>query len=166
MTRARIPLSAFRVPKGELALTLLSHGRKSVTVILAVADIEPWLTACEGGMGIEIGDRTSLSTHVQIRELLRQTLGGGSADSDACTAAGLWLALNHPFGAQTVKRQVSNSLRETDRAHITLASDVRHMWSVAISERLVDPGSAMAAFPLGTNGCLELGKPTHSQICQ
>jgi hypothetical protein len=70
---------------------------------------------------------------------------------DTCTAAALWLALNHPFGSETVRRHVSSSLRELDRAHITLSSDARHMWGVTVSEKPVEPQVVMAAFPPGTN---------------
>jgi hypothetical protein len=49
--RARIPLSAFRVPKGKLALTLLLHGRKGLTAAFDATDIDTWLAAFEAGMG-------------------------------------------------------------------------------------------------------------------
>jgi hypothetical protein len=155
VTRARIPLSVFRVPKGKVALTLLLHGRKGLTAVFDATDIDTWLAAFEAGTGIEMTDRTESWTHVQIRELLRRALDDGSADLDTCTAAALWLALNHPFGSKTVRRHVSSSLRELDRAHITLSSDARHMWSVAVSEKPVEPQVVMAAFPPGTNVCLE-----------
>ena len=155
VARARIPLSAFQVPKGKLALTLLLHGQKGLTAVFEATDIDRWITAFEVGMDIEIGDRADQWTHVQIRELLRRALGDGSVDLDTCTAAALWLALNHPFGAEIVRRHVSASLRETDRAHITLSSDARHMWSVAVSEKPVEPEAVMAAFPPGANVCLD-----------
>jgi hypothetical protein len=110
VTRARIPLSAFRVPEGKLALTLLLHGRKGLTAVFDASDIDAWLAGFEAGMGIEMTDRAESWTHVQIRELLRRALDNGSADLDTCTAAALWLALNHPFGSETVRRHVSSSL--------------------------------------------------------
>jgi hypothetical protein len=115
-------------------------------------------------MGIEVTDRAASWTHVQIRELLLRALDGGSADLDTCTAAALWLALNHPFGSETVRRHVSSSLRELDRAHITLSSDARHMWGVAVSEKPVEPQVVMSAFPPGTNVCLEFGGLTNPPI--
>ena len=164
MTRARIPLSAFRVPKGKLALTLLLYRHKGLTAVFDATDIDTWLAAFEAGMGIEMTDRADSRTHVQIRELVRRALDDGSADLDTCTAAALWLALNHPFGSETVRRHVSSSLRELDRAHITLSSDARHMWSVAVSEKPVEPQVVMAAFPPGANVCLEFGGITNPPI--
>lgn len=145
------------MPKGKLELTLLLHGHKGLTAVFDANDIDTWLAALEAGMGIEMTDRAEAWTHAQIRELLRRALDDGSADLDTCTAAALWLALNHPFGSETVRRHVSTSLRELDRAHITLSSDARHMWGVAVSEKPVEPHLVMAAFPPGTNVCLEFG---------
>jgi hypothetical protein len=164
VTRARIPLSAFRVPKGKLALTLLLHEHKGLTAVFDATDIDTWLAAFEAGMGIEMTERAESWTHVQIRELLRRALDDGSADLDTCTAAALWLALNHPFGSETVRRHVSSSLRELDRAHITLSSDARHMWGVTVSKKPVEPQVVMAAFPPGTNVCIEFGGLTNPPI--
>jgi hypothetical protein len=166
LKRARIPLSAFRVPKGKLALTLLLFGQKGLTAVFDAAAIDTWLAAFEAGMGIEVSDRADWRTHAQIRELLRGALDDSSADLDTSTTAALWLALNHPFGSETVRRHVSSSLRKPDRAHITLSSDARHMWSVAVSEKPVEPQVVMAAFPPGTNVCLEFGGPTNLPLPQ
>lgn len=155
------------MPKGKLALTLLLHGHKGLTAVFEATDIDHWITAFEVGMGIEIADRADQWTHVQIRELLRRALRDSSADLDTCTAAGLWLALNHPFWAETVRRHVSAaSLRESDRAHITLTSDARHMWSVAVSEKPVEPEKVKAAFPPGANVCLDFGSPAKPPMPQ
>jgi hypothetical protein len=166
LKRARIPLSAFRVPKGKLALSLLLFGQKGLTAVFDAADIDKWLAAFEAGMGLEIGDRADLRTHAQIRELLRAALDDRSADLETSTTAALWLALNHPFGSEVVRRHVSSSLRKLDRAHITLSSDVRHMWSVAVSEKPAEPQGVMAAYPPGTNVCLEFGGPTQPSLPQ
>jgi hypothetical protein len=157
VTRARIPLSAFRVPKGKVALTLLLHGRSGLTGVFDATDIDRWLTAFEVGMNISNDDRPDPGIHVQLRELLRRGLSGGSTEVETCTVAGLWLVLNHPFGAKTLRRSVSAALREADRVHITLTSDARQMWSVAVSEKPVEPEVFMAALPIGTNACLDFG---------
>jgi hypothetical protein len=145
-------------------LTLLLHGRKGLTAVFDATGIDSWLAAFEAEVGIEMTDRDESWTHVRIREVLRRALDDGSADLDTCTAAALWLALNHPFGSETVRRHVSSSLRELDRAHITLSSDARHMWSVAVSEQPVEPQVVMAAFPPGMNVCLEFGGLTNPPI--
>lgn len=159
--RARIPLSAFRVPKGKVALTFLLHEHPGLTAILNATDLEDILFAFESGTNIEPADRPTPNAHVQIRKLLCQGLGGTDRDLNALTAAGLWLALNHPFGAQIVRRRVSASLCETDRAHITLLSDARHMWAVTVSEKPVEHGRVMCAFPPGVNICLDLAPVTN-----
>jgi hypothetical protein len=98
LVRARIPLSAFRVPSGKIAITMSLHEVRCVTAVLDAADIDSWLAKFETGMGMGSVDRADVGAHVQIRELLRQDLAqGGDAEMDACVAAALWLTPQPPF---------------------------------------------------------------------
>ena len=153
--KARIPLSAFRVAAGKVAITLSLHGVRCVTAVLQAGDIEPCLKRFEEGMDIEQVERADVSVHGQIRELLRRDLAKDeNADMEACTASGLWLALNHPFGAETIRRDVSTSLLKQDRAQLTIASDDRGVWSFVVSDKPAEPEALMAMVPVGTNFCL------------
>lgn len=153
--RARIPLSAFRVPAGKVAITLSLHGMRCVTAVLEAGNIEPWLDRFEDGMGIEQAERADVSVHGQIRELLSRDLAKGeNADMEACTAASLWLAINHPFAAETIRREVAASFRKQDRAQMTIASDGRSLWSFVVSDKPAEAEALMAMVVVGANFCL------------
>lgn len=103
-------------------------------------------------MEIKPADRADLAIHCQVRELLSQDLRKGKdADLDACTPSSLWLALNHPLGAATVRGGVAASLKAGDRAQLTIASDVRDLWSFVVSDKPAEPQAMMAVVPVGTN---------------
>jgi hypothetical protein len=159
LVRARIPLSAFRVPSGKIAITLSLHGSRCVTAVLDAADIDSWLAKFETGMDIDSADRVDVGAHVQIRELLRQDLAQGEdAEMDACVAAALWLTLNHPFAAETLRKDVAASLRSQDRAQLTISSDARDMWGFVVSSKPAEPDALMAMMPTGTTLCLSFGQ--------
>lgn len=155
---AQIPLAAFQVPDGKVAMTLQMHGARCMTAVIAVADLDGLLAAFEAGMQLDVADRSDWHIHVQVRELLRQNAGwdaaGDKAEMEACVAAAFWLALNHPEGGGAVRTEVAAFMRDQNRAQVTLASDERQVWSIAVLERPVIPDAAMAAFPLEAAACL------------
>lgn len=152
---AQMPLSAFRVPDGKVAMMLRLHGTRCTTAVIGVADLDPLLDAFEGGMELDVTDRADCRTHVQVRELLRQHVEqGDDADIEVRIAAAFWLALNYPHASTTMRTQVAASMRTQNRAQITIMSDHRQLWSFAVSERPVGLEAVMAATPVGPTVCL------------
>lgn len=152
---AHIPLSAFRVPDGKVAMTVRLHGTRCMTAFIGVADWDPCRSAFEAGMEMDVADRADCRTHAQVRELLKQDMERGDDDDmAACVAAAFWLALNHPHASATMRTQVAASMRTQNRAQITITSDHRQLWSFAVSERPVTPDAIMAATPVGTTVCI------------
>lgn len=152
---ACIPLSAFRVPDGKIAMTLMLSGMRCVTGVIGVADLDFHLNAFEAGMELETADRANPHTHAQMRELLRQHMErADDADMRVCVAAAFWLALKHPHGGVTMRAQVAAFMKVQNRAQITITSDRRQLWSFAVSERPVMTEAIMAAIPVGPTVCL------------
>lgn len=152
---AHIPLSAFRVPDGKIAMTVRLHGTKCATAVIGVGDLDPWLSAFEAGMKMDVADRAGCRTHAQVRELVRLDMErGDDGDMTACVAAAFWLALNHPHASATMRMQVAVSMRTQNRAQITITSDHLQLWSFVVSERPVMPDAIMAATPVGPTVCL------------
>ena len=150
---ARIPLAAFRVPDGKIALTLKVHGTRCTTAVIGVSDSDQMLNAFEVGTGIDKADREDWHAHLQIRELLREGLERNEAP-DACVAAGLWLALNHPVGGLHARTQVAASMRTQSRAQLTVTSDGCQRWCFVVSDRPAMPEAIMEVTPIGLMVCL------------
>jgi len=155
--KARVPLAAFRVPDGKIAMTLKLHGTKCMTATIGVGDLDLRLSRFEIGTGIDAADRASRRTYAQICELLGQYLERGEdADMSTCVAAGFWLALNHPHASATMRMQVAAFIRMHNRVQVTITSDHRRLWSFAVSERPAMPEAVMAMMPIGSTVYLTL----------
>jgi hypothetical protein len=66
--------------------------------------------------------------------------------------------LNHPFAAETLRKDVAASLRSQDRAQLTITSDAQGMWGFVVSSKPAEPEALMAMMPVGTTLCLSFGQ--------
>ena len=55
----------------------------------------------------------------------------------------LWLALKHPHESSTLRRGMSQVLRQAGKAHLSVTVDVRRTWAFTMAKRFVDlsPGT-------------------------
>lgn len=150
-----VPLSDFRVPDGQIAITLDLHGMDHpVSVQFGVDLIESGLQKTEQSLKLKPSDRRSPSVHVNLRNSIQAGLQSG-ADDQAVQGVGfvaLWLALNHPRSSDEMRRKVSEELRKSGRAHITITSDEKKTWGFALAPAYVDLSQAMSAVRPGDDG--------------
>lgn len=146
--RASIPISAFRVPSGKIAITFDISGLDYCTAVLPVLDLDQILSDFEVEMELSKNDRCNLQAHLQIRHLAEQLLRSGDPDGvKYALFPALWLALNHPVDPGAIRAAISDGLRRNERAHITIAIDHRHYWAFAVSDRIPDLSKWFGAMP-------------------
>lgn len=151
MVTATIPFSAFRVPNGKIAVTLDLYGCDVFTGVIAAGDLEDSLQAIEQVFDLSATERYDVGTHVLLRETLKESVRQADQESrEGCIGTGLWLMLNHPEHSNEVRVRVSRELRETGKAHLTIACDQRGMWGFSTSEKPVDLPRTMSFFPDGS----------------
>jgi hypothetical protein len=140
------------VPAGKLAVTFDLVGLPCVTGMVEAAEIETSLEVFEQGLDLHEADRDRVSVHVRLRRDLRAGWRDGDPDErNFLLVLGIWLALNHPFGANTVRASISHELRQVGKAQLTITNDSRDMWGFVVSERPAEIAELMARFPIGSN---------------
>jgi hypothetical protein len=146
---AGMPVEDFRVAVGMVGLTLDLHGVAPVSIQVETAKLDEVLVGCERSLKLSSHTRHDVKTHVRIRRLIIQGLqqAKSTGDDRAMTGigmAGLWCALNHPTGHENIRRQVSEALRRTGKAHITMSCDALKNFAFAVGDKFVELGDVLA----------------------
>src|SRR5262249_25751594 len=109
---------------------------------------------CAPSRGLDSAEkaRRDLMHYAKIRSAilaaLRQASCKGEDVEPMCFAC-LWCAFNHPQGSDVLRRGVSEALRRTGKAHITMACDAREVVAVVLSDKFVEMAEHMASAPVG-----------------
>jgi hypothetical protein len=139
-----IPVSEFRVAEGMVALTLDVHGVNPITMSVEASKLDENLRAFEPTIDPTGKGRRDWSEYAQILSLVATGLrqvnanGGNNRATEGVCWAGLWCAFNHPKMGDAMKRQVSEAIRRTGKAHITLALDARGVLGLALADKFAE----------------------------
>lgn len=151
------PVNEFRVADGMVALTLDVHGINPVTVCVEAAKLDETLRHLDSVFDPEGKARRGWAGYARLRSYVIASLRHASANGenmDAQCLAGLWCVFNHPTGSGALRRRVSEALRQTGKAHITMACDARDAVAVALSETFVELNPLMSSAPVGQGICV------------
>jgi hypothetical protein len=151
-----IPLSAFRVPDGKLALTLALAGYDPFSITVPVERLENVLHGAETLLGLSAKQRLDREAHIRVRQQIHSAMRNPPADAAEFTelrqALGIlafWLTLNHPTSSGQMRRAVAEELRKSGKAHVSVTVDEKRTWAFALAPEFVDVrGVTLAAdFP-------------------
>jgi hypothetical protein len=147
---AKIPLSAFRVPQGKLAITFDLHGLPCGTAVVDADKINLFVSGFDDAMELQSRDRAGMECHVKIRQMLRSAWQDEvSQPTGLSVALALRLAVNHAFGGNDLKDGIAASLREQAKAQLTLTNDQSRKWAFAISGKPAEMTGLLASLPDG-----------------
>jgi hypothetical protein len=147
---SEIPVDEFGVPDGMVAFTLDVHDINPFTLCIEAAELIVMLRDIEQGLDPEGKACHDLEHYAKLRSFLIATLRRANAsgeDKMPPSMAVLWCVFNHPEGSDVVRRRVSEALRRTGKAHITMACDVKERVAVAVSDKFVEMTQLMASAP-------------------
>jgi len=145
-----IPVDDFRVPDGMVALTLDVYGINPVTLCVKAAELVQTLNCIEEGLDDTAKARQDLTHYAKIRSALIAALRRASpndADMSSLCLGCLWCAFNHPEGSDVLKKRVSEALRRTGKAHITMRCDAKERVAIALCDKFVELNPLMASAP-------------------
>jgi hypothetical protein len=127
-----VPVETFRAPDGHVACTLDIAGKNPFSVAVAIADLD-WLTR---SFVQHVGQDqvNDLRWHAKTRLALVRKFKDGQLEQ--ATMAALMLALNYPGGDP--KKKVSQQIRKTNRAHLTMAINRAGLMVTAVADRFID----------------------------
>ncbi len=149
----------YRVPEGHIAFTLDLAGVDPTTISFEAEKLSEFMAGFDK---IPSTERSKPGNHAVVRENLieatKRARRGG--EPQELIMLSIWCTMFHPTSGEAMRDGVSQSLRETGKAHVTISMDAKKNFGCGLGEKFVDAQKILDAVPEDFKGSIEIAPKT------
>jgi hypothetical protein len=135
----------YRVPEGHIAFTLDLAGVDPTTFSFEAEKLSEFMAGFDK---IPSTEHSKPGNHVVVREnLIEATKRARGGEPQELIMLSIWCTMFHPTSGEAIRDGVSQSLRETGKAHVTISMDAKKNFGCGLGEKFVDAQKLLDAVP-------------------